>query len=86
MTAPAIKQTEQEPDFYSNQSWMISEIVLAQQILARKINDLRAANDARSAVSQKLHAEEVARISEQLKACADIVVRKSAEFLNRRPR
>lgn len=86
MTSPAIKQTEQEPDFYSNQSWMISEVVLAQQILARKINDLRTANDARSAVSQKLHAEEVARIAEQLKACADIVVRKSAEFLNRRPR
>jgi hypothetical protein len=80
------KQNEQEPDFYSNQSWMISEIVLAQKILERKIKSLRSANEGRSAVSQKLHAEEVAKIAEQLKACADIVIRKSAEYLNRRPR
>jgi hypothetical protein len=80
------KQTEQEPDFYSNMSWMVSEIVLAQKILERKIKNLRSANEGRSAVSQKLHAEEVAKIAEQLKACADIVVRKSAEYLNRRPR
>lgn len=80
------EQTEQDPDWHHNQSWMISEIVLAHEILKRKISNLRAANEARSTVSQKLHAEEVSEIAEQLKTCADIVVRKSAEYLNRRPR
>ena len=73
-----------DPDFYSNTGWMISEIVLAHQILARKIKDLRAANDAKAGVNQKLAAEEVSRLAEQLKACADIIVRKTAEHLNRR--
>lgn len=80
------KETDQEPDWFSNQAWMIGEIVLAQQILARKINNLRAANEARSSVSQKLHAEECAKIAEQLAVCARIVQRKSEEFLNRKPR
>lgn len=80
------KQTEQTPDFYDNQRWMVGEIVLAQQILARKINNLRASNEARSAVSQKLQAEEVAKIAEQIKVCADIIARTSAEYLNRKPR
>jgi hypothetical protein len=82
----AVKQTEQAPGFYENQRWMVGEIVLAHQILARKINNLRAANEAQSAVSQKLHAEEVAKMAGQLKVCADIIVRTSAEYLNRRPR
>jgi hypothetical protein len=86
MTYPAIKQTEQEPDWYANQSYMINEIVLAHQILKRKIDKLRTENQARSAVSQKLAAEEVSRLAEQLKVCADIVVRTSSEFLKRRPR
>jgi len=78
--------TEQEPDFYSNQKWMIGEIVLAQQILGRKINELRKQNEARTAVGQKLAAEEVSRIAEQLKVCADIICRTSAEYSKRRPR
>lgn len=84
MTSPAAKQPDQEPDWFQNTSWMIGEIVLAHQILARKINNLRSANEARSSVSQKLHAEEVSRLAEQLKVCADIIVRKSTEYLNRR--
>lgn len=75
-----------EPDFYSNTGWMIGEIVLAHQILNRKIAALRGANQGKSSVSQKLAAEEVSRLAEQLKACADIIVRKSTEHLNRRPR
>lgn len=86
MTATA-KQTEaQEPDFYQNQSWMVGEIVLAHQILGRKIKDLRNQNQAKTAVGQKMAAEEVARVAEQLKVCADIIARKSTEFANRRPR
>lgn len=75
-----------DPDFYSNTCWMIGEIVLAHQILNRKIAALRGANQGKSSVGQKLCAEEVSRIAEQLKVCADIVVRKSAEHLNRSPR
>lgn len=88
MIAPA-KQTaaqEQEPDWHKNQSWMIGEIVLAHQILARKIAKLRSQNEARTAVGQKLAAEEVAKMAEQLKVCADIIVRTSTEYLKRRPR
>jgi hypothetical protein len=79
-------QAVQEPGFYSNTQWMIGEIVLAHQILNRKIAALRTENEAMSAVSQKLAAEEVSRIAEQLKVCADIIVRKSAEYVNRSPR
>jgi len=86
MTAPAKQTAAQEPDFYDNQSWMVGEIVLAHQILGRKINELRSQNRNKAAVGQKLAAEEVARVAEQLKVCADIVVRKSTEFANRRPR
>ena len=81
------KQDEQtDPDFFSNSSWMISEIVLAHQILNRKIAALRGANQGKSSVCQKLAAEEVSRLAEQLKVCADIIVRKTTEHLNRRPR
>jgi hypothetical protein len=73
-----------EPDFFDNSNWMIGEIVLAHQILNRKIASLRGANQGKSSVSQKLAAEEVSKIAEQLKVCADIIVRKSAEHLNRR--
>lgn len=86
MTAAEQIQEQSDPDFYSNTGWMISEIVLAHQILGRKIKDLRAANDARAGVNQKLAAEEVSRLAEQLKVCADIIVRKSSENLNRSPR
>jgi hypothetical protein len=86
MSTPAIKQTEREPDWFVNQNYMIGEIALAHQILKRKIDNLRTENQARSAVSQKLAAEEVSRLADQLKVCADIIVRTSAEYLNRRPR
>lgn len=86
MTNPAIKQDEQEPDIHSNLLWMVNEIVLAQQILGRRINDLRSRNQERTLVGTKLAAEQVSRIAEQLKACSDIIVRKSAEHLNRKPR
>lgn len=86
MTQPQRVNAEQEPDFYSNQSWMIGEIVLAHQILNRKIANLRGANEGKSAVSQKLAAEEVSRIADQLRVCADVIVRKSAEHLNRSAR
>jgi hypothetical protein len=86
MSQPEHATGESEPDFFSNQSWMIGEIVLAHQILNRKIASLRGANQGKSSVSQKLAAEEVSKIAEQLKVCADIIVRKSAEHLNRSPR
>lgn len=86
MTAPAKQPAAQEPDFYDNTAWMVGEIVLAHQILGRKINALRSQNAAKTAVGQKLAAEEVARVADQLKVCADIIVRKSTEFANRRPR
>jgi hypothetical protein len=87
MTSAAAKQPAAEhPDFYDNQKWMVGEIVLAHQILDRKINALRSQNQEQSAVGQKLAAEEVSRLAEQLKVCADIIVRKSTEHLNRRSR
>lgn len=73
-----------DADWFANQSWMIGEIVLAHQILNRKIAALRGANQGKSSVGQKMCAEEVSKIAEQLKVCADIIVRKSAEHLNRR--
>lgn len=75
-----------DPDFFSNSHWMVGEIVLAHQILGRKIVELRAQNDGKSGIGQKLAGEEVSRIAEQLKVCADIIVRKSTEYANRRPR
>jgi hypothetical protein len=75
-----------DPDHFSNTGWMISEIVLAHQILNRKIAALRGANQGKSSVSQKLAAEEVSRLAEQLKVCADIIVRKTTEHLNRKSR
>lgn len=73
-------------DFYNNTHWMVGEIVLAQQLLNRRIDNLRARNKEKTAVGQKAAAEEVSRIAGQLKTCADIVARASAEYLNRRPR
>lgn len=75
-----------EPDMFSNTAWMIGEIVLAHQIINRKINALKIQNAEKSTIGQKLAAEEVSKLAEQLKVCADIIVRKSAEFANRRPR
>lgn len=85
MSAAEQMQEKPEPDFFANQAWMIGEIVLAHQILNRKIAALRAANHGKSSVSQKLAAEEVSKLAEQLKLCSDIVARKSAEYLNRKP-
>lgn len=84
MTAAEQIQEQSDPDFYSNTGWMVGEIVLAHQILNRKIAALRGANQGKSSVGQKLCAEEVSRLAEQLKVCADIIVRKSTEHLNRR--
>ncbi len=87
MSAPAPKQEiVQEPGLFTNTHWMIGEIVLAHQILGRKISALKLQNAEKSTIGQKLAAEEVSRLAEQLKVCADIIVRKSAEFANRRPR
>lgn len=77
-------QEQSDPDFFSNTNWMIGEIVLAHQLLNTRIATLRGANHGKSSVCQKLAAEEVSKIAEQLKVCADIVVRKTAEHLNRR--
>jgi hypothetical protein len=79
-------QDADDADWFANQRWMIGEIVLAHQILNRKIAALRGANQGKSSVSQKLAAEEVSRLAEQLKVCADIVVRKTTEHLNRKSR
>lgn len=72
--------------FYANTHWMVGEIVLAEQILQRKVADLRDRNNEKTAVGQKFAAEEVARIAGQLKACAEVIARASAQYLNRRPR
>jgi hypothetical protein len=75
-----------ETDWFKVQGWMVGEIILAHQILGRKINNLRTQNQGHSAVAQKLAAEEVGRLAGQLKTCADIVARQSAEYLKRKPR
>lgn len=75
-----------DPDVFSNTQWMVGEIVLAHQIIGRKINALKIQNAEKSTIGQKLAAEEVAKLAEQLKVCADIIVRKSAEHANRRSR
>lgn len=75
-----------DPDFFSNSHWMVGEIVLAHQILGRKITELRAQNDGKSGIGQKLSGEEVSRIAEQLKVCADIIIRKSVEYIKRSSR
>lgn len=81
---PAVEQPD--PDMYANTAWMIGEIVLAYQILGRKINETRKQNEAQSRVGQKLAAEETSKLAEQLKVCSDIVVNKSTEYVNRRSR
>lgn len=77
---------KEDPDFYSNSKWMIGEIVLAYAIIGRKIDALKIENAEKSVVGQKLMAEEIATLAGQLKVCADIIVRKSAEHAARRPR
>lgn len=83
--APGIEENT-DPDFFSNSHWMVGEIVLAHQILGRKISELRSQNAAKTSVGQKLAAEEVSRLAEQLKTCSDIIVRKSVEYIKRETR
>jgi hypothetical protein len=83
---PAPIPAEAETPVNANTIYMVGEIVLALGILTRKVKELRTAHDSASAVGQKLAAEEVSRISGQLKVCADILVRDGVKSLNRRSR
>jgi hypothetical protein len=81
VSTPAIKQTEQEPDIFHKTHYMVGEVVLAHQILARKITDLRNQNQSKTAVGQKRAAEEVMRLADQLAACAKIIFDASDKHL-----
>lgn len=85
MNAPA-KAQKPDPDFYSNTGWMTRDIANTHELLGAKIKHLLDQNTAKTAVGQKLAAEEVARLAEQIKVCAEFLVRKSTEYVNRRPR
>ena len=80
------KVQKQEPDFYDNTGWMARDIANTHKFLGAKINRLIEQNAAKTAVGQKLAAEEVARLAEQIRVCAEFLVRKSTEYANRRPR
>ncbi len=78
--------SEQETGFNSHTGWMVGEIVLVHQVLGQKIKDLRTQNEAKSPIGQKLAAEEIVRIAKQIQNCAAVVVAKTTEHVNRKPR
>ena len=86
MSEPAIKQTEQEPDFYTGCTFAVDEIELGLNVLIRKVRDLYQANQAGRAVDQKLASEAISKISGQVQVLADVITRVTIAHINRRPR
>lgn len=88
MSAPAQQQplTDQEPDFFTGTSFLVDEILLGMNVLQTKVRGLKQGNVARSAVQQKLQAEEVSKIAGQIGSMADTITRVTISHLNRRPR
>ncbi|WP_029581991.1 hypothetical protein [Bradyrhizobium sp. URHD0069] len=77
---------EQEPDFFTGTSFAVSEIVLGLKVLQAKVRNLTQGNDAGSSVQQKLAAEEISKVSGQIKMMADLITRVTVAHLARRPR
>lgn len=75
-----------EPDFYVGLPIVTDEIELGMKVLTAKVRDLRAAQDGNHAVSMKLAAEDVEKVSNQIRNLAAQVVRTTLRHINRRPR
>lgn len=86
MNAPAKQPTQREPSFFSGTSFAVEEIILGMNVLQAKIRNLKQGNTTGSAVQQKLAAEDVSKISGQIKMMADMIARVTIAHINRRRR
>jgi hypothetical protein len=75
-----------QPTFFTGTRFAVDEIELGLRVLTAKARDLKQGNDVGSAAQQKLAAEQISKISGQIKALADTLVRVSISHINRRPR
>lgn len=73
-----------EVDPFIGCSFAVGEIQLSTAELQRWADSLTVGNKVRSMTQQKLAAEQVSKIAGQVKVLADILVKISAERLNRR--
>lgn len=80
--APEPRQTT----FYTGTSFAVGEIELGLKVLSAKVRDLKNGNESGSAIQQKLASEQIAKVSSQINALAETLVRVSISHINRRPR
>ncbi|MGM4891226.1 hypothetical protein [Tardiphaga sp. 839_C3_N1_4] len=81
-----IPKTEAEPNFFHGTSFAVEEIALGLNVLTVKVRNLREGSRNRSAVTQKLAAEDCSKIAGQIKIMSDLLVRVTLEHINRKPR
>lgn len=75
-----------EPDFFIGVPIVTGEIELGLKVLTAKVKALRLAQDGKHAVSMKIEAENVAKVSNQINMLAAQVVRTTLRHINRRAR
>lgn len=83
--APA-KQQEQEPDIFTGLSFSIDETLLGLNVLSAKVRALKHSHTTRNISALKLGAEEVAKISGQIKLLNDHLAGVCVRHMARRPR
>lgn len=75
-----------EPDFFVGVPLVTEEIELGLKVLTAKVRALRTAQDGKHAVSMKIEAENIAKVSSQINMLAAQVVRTTIRHINRRSR
>lgn len=75
-----------EPDFFVGVPLVTEEIELGLSVLSAKVRALRIAQDGKHAVSMKIEAENIAKVSNQINMLAAQVVRTTLRHINRRSR
>lgn len=75
-----------EPDFFIGLPLVTDEIELGLNVLTAKVRALRLAQAGKHAVSMKIEAENIAKVSNQINMLAAQVVRTTLRHINRRPR
>jgi uncharacterized protein YecA (UPF0149 family) len=79
-------EIEPLPDFYLGTSFAVDEIALGLNVLMTKVRTLKEGNANKAAVTQKMAAEEVAKLASQIQLLADMLARVTIAHINRRPR
>lgn len=75
-----------ETTFFTGTRFAVDEIELGLRVLTAKARDLKQGNDVGSAIQQKLAAEAISKVSSQIHALSETLVRVSISHINRRPR